>query len=176
MKAFFLTLFLIICCSVSAQVDAFQQDIINYLNSNGTHQQYSDAYDGMFDVLKQNFEKAQVPSKVWVKLQQDKEKNVKEIISFLSFAYRNHFSQEEIAEMSSFYKTKAAQKLVSRTELSEEDNKVVSNYFASEVAKKVETKREVLSADINEISTHWSRDLFQSKMKELINQGYSPNQ
>lgn len=169
----FLTLFLTICFSVTAQVDSFQQDIIDYLNINGTPQQYEGAYEEMFNLLKKQFASANVPEEFWVNLYQGKEKSVDEVIAFLTFAYRKHFTREEIAEMTKFYETEAAQKMVLQSgDLSSEENEKITAFFNSEIGKKIEEKRDALSEDIAEISGHWSRDLFSEKMSALVKAGY----
>lgn len=174
MRSIFLTLFSLICFSVTAQVDDFQQDIINYLNINGTYHQYTDAYVGTFDVLKKNFKTANVPEKVWEELKTDKEKSMKELISFLSFAYRKHFTHEEINTMTNFYKTKAAQQMIAQDGiLTNSDNAEIKQFFESDLGKKIEQKRLELSEEIAIILRHWKRDLFAAKMSILVKKGYS---
>jgi len=175
MRGFFLTLFFVSFFSVSSQVDDYQQDIINYLNVNGTKQQYSSAYDNMFDVLRKQIVKKEIPTEYWEKFTTEgKEESLDELISFLSFAYRKHFTQAEINEMKAFYVTDAAQKMITHSpNLSEEDNKVIEDYFNSDISKKVESKRAELTKDISEISSEWSRDLFGKKMSMLVKAGYT---
>lgn len=178
MRSIFLTVFSLVCFTGVAQIDAFQQDIINYLNVNGTQKQYSEAYDDMFQVLRQNFETSNIPETVWTELQNGKGKSMEEITEFLSFAYRKHFTQAEIKTMTNFYKTEAAQKMLNQTTgaLSEAETGEIAAYFDSPVAKKVESKLPELSEDISEISNHWSRDLFKEKMMALLELGYRPKQ
>ena len=169
-----LTLFCSICFSVSAQIDSFQQNIIDYLNSNGTEVQYSEAYDGMFDVLKKQFVNPVVPDEVWIELKQGKDKSVQEALAFLSFAYRKHFTEGDIVKMTEFYKSEAGQKMVNHApDISAEDNDKINAFFSSALGKKIDTKREALSVDIAEISRSWSRDLFAAKMSILVKKGYS---
>ena len=171
-RSLFLTLFCTICFSVSAQVDSFQENIIEYLNNNGTESQYSEAYDEMFVVLKKQF--TDVPEEVWSEVKMEKDKSMQEIIEFLTYAYRKHFTEAEIVEMATFYKTETARKLVLGTnDLTNEDNDKIMEFFNSAVGKKIEAKREVLSVDIAEISGHWSRDLFGKKMSVLVKKGYT---
>ncbi|RMA56720.1 DUF2059 domain-containing protein [Ulvibacter antarcticus] len=166
-----------ICFTLSAQGDSFQLSIIEYLNNNGTETQYKNAYEEMFEVLKKQFTVPEVPESVWTELKSDKQESLKEIIAFLTFAYRKHFTETEIEEMASFYKTAAAQKLVNRAqELSNEDNDQIMAFFNSDIGKKIEAKRPELSVDIAEISGHWSRELFAEKMGVLVKKGYSPEQ
>ncbi len=178
MRSIFLTVFSLVCFTGLAQVDAFQQEIIDYLNVNGTQKQYADAYDDMFQVLRKNFETSNIPESVWTDLEGGKGKSMEEITEFLSFAYRKHFTQAEIKTMTDFYKTEAAQKMLNQTTgaLSEAENGEITAYFDSPLSKKVERKLPELSDDISEISNHWSRDLFKSKMEALINLGYRPKQ
>lgn len=176
-RTLFLTLFCAISISVSGQVDSFQENIIDYLNNNGTKAQYSDAYDQMFDVLKNQFSTADVPASVWAELKNNKAESIAEIVNFLTFAYRKHFTEAEIKKMATFYKSEAAQRMVSRSpETTQEDNDKVTAFFDSELGRKIEGKRAELSVDISEISGHWSRELFAAKMGDLIKQGYSPQQ
>ena len=172
MRTLFLLLFVSIGFSMTAQVDSFQQNIVEYLNNNGTDAQYGDAYDAMFVVLGKQF--VDVPEEVWTEVKGGKDESVQEAIEFLTFAYRKHFTESEIIEMATFYKTETARKLVLGTnDLTDEDNDKIKEFFGSDVGKKIEKKKEVLSEDIAEISTHWSRDLFGSKMSTLVKKGYT---
>lgn len=169
-----LTLFCTICFSVSAQIDSFQKNIIDYLNSNGTEAQYSVAYEEMFVVLKKQFVNPEVPEEVWTELKQDKKESLQEVIAFLTFAYRKHFTEAEIIQMNEFYKSETGQKMVNHApDISEEDNNKIVTFFTSDLGKKIESKREALTIDIAEISRSWSRDLFAEKMSLLVKKGYS---
>ena len=171
-RLLFLTLFCSICFPLSAQVDSFQENIIEYLNNNGTESQYSDAYEEMFDVIKRQF--VDVPDEVWSELKVGKDESVQDVIKFLTFAYRKHFTESEIVTMTNFYKTKTAKKLVvGSNDLTNEDNDKILEFFKSDIGKKIESKREELSVDIAEISSTWSRELFAEKMSTLVKKGYS---
>jgi hypothetical protein len=169
-----LTLFCGICFSVSAQIDSFQKNIIDYLNSNGTEEQYSEAYEGMFDVLKKQFVNPVVPEEVWIELKQGKKESLQELIAFLTFAYRKHFTEADILKMTEFYKSEAGQKMVyNAPDISVEDNDKIVAFFTSDLGKKIESKREALLVDVAEISRTWSRELFAEKMSLLVKKGYS---
>ena len=173
-RSLFLTFFCCICFSGYSQVDTFQESIIEYLNSNGTETQYAEAYDQMFDVLKRQFVEPKVPEEVWSELKEGKAESIQELISFLSFAYRKHFTEEDISKMNQFYNTEAAQKMVLKTNnLTKEESEQVAAFFNSELGQKIAAKRQDLSVDIAEISSHWSRDLFAKKMGILVKKGYS---
>ncbi|MBX2827476.1 MAG: DUF2059 domain-containing protein [Flavobacteriaceae bacterium] len=166
-----------ICFSLQAQVDDYQQDIINYLSINGTYEQYSVAYDEMFTVLQKQFETANVPDAKWLELQKDKNESLKEVVKFLSFAYRKHFTQEEINTMYKVYNSETAQKMLSEQgTLSRTGNAEIEAFFNSDLGKKIEAKRPELTEDISQISAHWSRDLFKAKMSNLVKSGYIPQQ
>lgn len=169
---FFLTLFYSFCFSVSAQTDDFQETVITYLNSNGTQQQYNMAYDEMFGILKEQF--LNVPEKEWSALKVGKKGRVQEVIGMLAGVYGQHFSELDIEQMTSFYKTETARKLVSgSSDLSDEDKNKINSFFESEVGKKIASKAEVLSAGIEEVSSNWSRDLFFEKRDALLSKGYA---
>jgi len=172
LRVLFLSFFVCICFSLNAQVDSFQTNIIEYLNNNGTKIEYNTAYEEVFVTLRKQF--VDTPEEVWSKLKGGKNKSVQEVIAFLTFAYRKHFTEPEIVEMATFYKTESAQKLVLGTnDLTEEDNDKIAEFFSSDVGKKLEAKKKVLSVDIAEISRHWSRDLFAEKMSTLVKKGYT---
>ena len=167
-----LTVFFSVCFSASAQIDDFQKEVINYLNINGTRQQYGEAFEEVFPLLKRNFSKFDIPNKEWEKLRKDKTEQVDEVIRMLSFAYRKHFTREEIAAMTQFYETEAAQKMIKQKSLSASETKVVQDFFNSEVGEKIETVRPALSKDVEIISSDWSKELFGSKMSTLVKDGY----
>ena len=175
MRSIFLTVFSLVCFTAVAQVDGFHEDIIAYLNVNGTQQQYEQAYEEMFEVLKRNFETADIPNKVYEELKSDKNQSLEDITKFLSFAYRKHFTREEIVLMTHFYKSDAAQKMMKLKEgpMSEAENAQIDAYFEGDLAKKMEAKMPELKEDISEISGHWSRGLIMAKMSALIKMGYS---
>lgn len=174
MRSIFLTVFSLVCFIGVAQMDDFQKDIIAYLDVNGTQQQYNQAYEDMFVVLKKNFETADIPNKVYKELKSDKCESLIEVTEFLSFAYRKHFTHEEIVLMTHFYKSDAARKMLKIQEgpMSEAENAQIKAYFDGDLAKKMKDKMPELSEDISEISGHWSRDLFSAKMSALVKMGY----
>lgn len=172
MRAAYLTVFFLICFSAMGQVDQFQKDIIEYLNSNGTRLQYNQAYEAVFPLLAKNFKDFDIPEKEWQKLKKDKKSQVDEVIRMLSFAYRKHFTQQEINQMKSFYSSEVAKKMLAHKTLSEEENKIISQFFESEVGKKIVSVGPNLTQDIEQISTEWSKELFSAKMSELIKDGY----
>ncbi len=172
-RLLYLVLFLSFCFSANAQDDSFQEDIISYLNNNGTREQYADAYTGMFDVLKKQFEVSNVPETLWAELKQGRKKSLDEIVTLLSFAYRKHFTQDEINAMNIFYKSDTAKQMMADpSALSEAQNKQISAFMNGELGKKIDEKRDELTADIVEISEFWSRDLFSETMSILVKKGY----
>lgn len=176
MRNFILTFLLITALIAQAQVDTRQTDIIKYLTVNGTYTQYSDAYDQMFDVIKQQFAAAEVPSSVWLELKQDKNDEVEKIVVLLSSAYRKHFSKEDITAMLSFYQTDTGKQMMAdMNSLSPEQNKELTAYLRSDVGQKIEMLRPELVEDISQISEYWSRDLFMQTRKKLIEKGYKAN-
>ena len=175
-RYFILTLFLTFNFTLSAQGDTRQTDILNYLTINGTHEQYGDAYEQMFEVIKQQFAGAEVPSSVWVELKQTKSDEVQKIVVLLSSAYRKHFSGDDITAMLTFYKTDAGKQMMANMGgMSQEQNKELTAYLMSDVGKKLDAVRPELVQDISQISEYWSRDLFMDTRKKLIEKGYAAN-
>ncbi len=177
-KTFLLLTFLLtFCFTGNAQTDDFSKTIVEYLKINGTPEQYSLAYDNMFDVLKKQFKNANVPEKVWTKLHNDgKQKSINDILNFLTFAYKNHFTKDDIVALTEFYKTDAAKQMLTDVAgLTQEQNEEIAAFFTGEVGKKTLDVKDALAKDISEISSHWSRDLFKEKLSALVKMGYNNN-
>ncbi|MAP54580.1 DUF2059 domain-containing protein [Altibacter sp.] len=171
----FLTLFCVICFSANAQVDTFQKDIVELLNNNGTNLQREESYDTMFNSLQQQFSTANVPDAFWEQLQEDKSEAIQALVTFSTFAYRKHFTQQEIQQMIAFYGTEAAQKrFVQKVPLSEKEAEIITQFFQTDLWIKLEARQQLLSKDLLEIRKHWSRDLFAKKMSALVKAGYVP--
>lgn len=171
-KLFILTVFSLVCFTSNAQIDDFQKEIIEYLNSNGTRSQYNSAFDEVFPLLKRNFEKFDIPEKEWDKLKEDKKTWIDKIVAELTFAYRGHFTRDDIKQMTAFYKSEAGKKMVNKEKLTSQEQKEVDAYLNGKISKKVADNFDALSKDIETISTEWSRELFGAKMSQLIKDGY----
>lgn len=172
MKSFFLTVFLLVCFSGSAQVDDFQKEIIDLLNINGTRVDCGVAFYEVFPVLQRNFKDKDIPEEAWAQLQEDEEQQVDEALRQLSFAYRKHFTREDIAGMTDFYMSDAAQKYLSDEELTEEENQQIDEFLASELGKKMKDNKKDLLVDTQKIKALWSRELFGAKIKQLVKGGF----
>ena len=164
-RFFFLTVFFSFCFLGNAQTDSFQEDLINYLMLNGTNDQYSTAYEGVYGVIQKQFEAADVPQSVWNDLKENKEKDIKEILTLLSSAYRKHFTKEDMQGMVAFYASDAGQEFMQGgTQPSEENAALVEEFFASELGLKITAKQSELAADVSKISEFWTKDLFVATM------------
>lgn len=172
MKSTFLTIFLLICFSGIAQVDDFQKEIIDYLNINGTREQYGIAFYELFPLLERNFKDKEIPEEAWGELQKEEDAQIDDAISRITFAYRKYFTREDIAKMSEFYSTEIGQKVISDNPLTEEENTVFQEYLDSEVSKKFEKNRKELTKDIDKITAEWRKDLMGAMIKQLVIGGY----
>lgn len=172
MKALLLTLFLSVSFGVTAQIDSYHKEIVDLLNINGMREDCSMAYYEVFPKLKRNFEKKDIPESAWQDLKKDEDKQVDDALKDVAFAYRKHFTQEEIGQMMEFYITDAAQNTLAGKELSKEEEKELKAYLKSDVGKKMKKVNGDLNKDIDKILDQWKRELFGIKMKELIKGGY----
>tara|TARA_B100000809_G_C15127534_1_gene526907 strand:+ start:580 stop:1116 length:537 start_codon:yes stop_codon:yes gene_type:complete len=173
-NAFFLTIFLGLYFSVTAQVDVYQDDIISLLNCNGTVQEYDFEFEKTMVFLRIRVAAKYTPNSFWDKFREGKKESVEELISILAFAYRKNYRHSEIKELLNYYQTIAAQKLlVGKKEFTPEELKVIEDYKASEIAKTVATKKEVLATDVKDISYDWSKELFAKGIGALAKAGYA---
>lgn len=174
MRAFFLTLFLGIYFSVSAQVDDYHTDIVTLLNCNGTVQEYDFEFEKNLVSLRLRVAEEETPQSFWEKLREDKKESVDELISILAFAYRKNYTHLEIKELYSFYDTSAVQKLLTKEkEFTNEELDIIEEYNSSDLAKIVEAKKDVLADDIKDIVSDWKRELFTKGIGALAKAGYT---
>lgn len=168
----FLTLFSLICFSTVAQQDAFQEQIIMYLDETGNRAQYSEIYDGVFVVLQKNF-KEEVPEEVWVDISGDKETRLDALRETLAGTYRNYFSEAEIAAINEFYTSPAARQMdANSSALTEKQEEEVATFNNSELGKKMVLKRTTLSEDAKLLAEDWRKTIFIDKMGTLVKLGY----
>lgn len=172
MKSIFLTLFLSICFSGIAQLDNFQKEIIDLLNINGTREYYSADYYEVFPLLQRNFKDRNIPEEAWTHLKEGEDEQLDKLVSMLAFAYRKHYTQEDIAKMTEFYTTETAQKFLADKDLTSDEQKEIDDFLDSDIGKKMKKKQKDLQKDLRAIKDDWSRELFGAKMKQLIKEGY----
>lgn len=172
MKSIILTLFCLISVATAAQVDDFHKEIVDLLNINGVREDCSVAFQEVFPKLKRNFKKKDIPEEAWTKLKSDEEDYLDIAVNDLAFAYRKHFTQEEITEMYTFFQTDAAKKTLAGKELSKDEDKVVKKYLKSDVGKKIKDVNDDLRADMKKIMDQFERDVFGAKMKQMVKEGY----
>jgi len=117
------------------------------------------------------------PLYLWEEMNTDRDRSLEELIFFMSFAYRKHFTQNEINSMTNFYKTEAAQRMITQDgRLTDSDNNEIDAFFESELGQKITRKQPELAIDLKDISTQWKSDLFVEKMSFLVKKGYVPRQ
>jgi hypothetical protein len=177
MKAgtFFLTVFLTICFSTIAQVDDFQENIIECLQKNGTKAIYEIEYDNTLNLLYKQFKSSNAPESFWKELRLDREKKVDNLIPDLAFAYRKHFNKDDIDIMNDFFGTETAQIWIdSPDNLTEEQQTQVDSFLKSDTGQKLRSKEFALRKDMDAIASHWKSELFAEKMRAMVKKGYIP--
>ena len=175
MRVLFLTLFLTVYSTVFGQIDSFHEDIVVCLTINGTPQEYSWEYDETMGVLYEQFKSSDAPDEFWTELRSDKDEKIDELLPMLAFAYRNHFSKEDIKAITKFYKTDIAQLMLKDFSALSEDQKCeIIDFENSEIGLKIAAEQKELSKDMAVIVRDWKTELFSEKMKKLIKNGYRP--
>ncbi len=156
---FRLAFFLIVTTCLSQK--SYHQDAIKYLELNGTEQQYNEAIDQMFDLLKRQYNSQGVPETVWQELQKVKGASIQDIKSLLVSVYKSSFSHKDIKELIAFYK------------LSEDQQKKeLPQFLSSEVGQKIQNQGDSLKSRVGEVSELWSRDLYNETIEKLEAKGY----
>ena len=169
----FLTLFFSVSFMVGAVAQNFQEKLGEYLLINGTHTQYSNAYDQMYTMLQQKNAFQEVPAELWESLQATKEEDVSGILNLLTSAYQKHFTEGDITEMLGFYQSEAGRQLVvDANNLTEAQRAEANGFFGSATGQKIAAVQKELTADVSQISEFWSRDLFKATLIKLAAKGY----
>lgn len=162
--ALIITLTVGLCCTAYSQTDAFGDQIRDYLMVNGTLEQYSGAYDSMFELMRTQFEPDTVPAQVWEALSAKKGEEMDQVLSLLSSVYRKHFTASDITRMKQHYTLQGAEREADK-----------SDFLNSVAGKKMIKVQGALIEEIGKTSEFWSRDLYLNTMNALKDQGYFPN-
>ncbi|WP_010522118.1 DUF2059 domain-containing protein [Aquimarina agarivorans] len=168
-----LVLFFIISLQSIAQQPTLTESVTQYLNINGTTEQYEHAVSSLLVMLKQQYASKNVPDTVWDELSQHKPTAINQIKAMLVSAYRSHFDQVEINDMIDFYKTPTGQQMIKdQTKLTQEDRDKMSFFYNSPTGKKILDESDALNKSVSEISENWSRGLYKSMTALLAEKGY----
>lgn len=174
MKKLLLAVFIMVTFVGVAQENSYHEDVLAYFEVNGTSEQYTNATNGLFDLLKRQYAEKNVPNAVWDELKQDNPKHVNRILNMLVSAYRGTYSQEDINNMLDFYQSDAGrQLLVDKTALNYEQQKQASVFYNTETGQKIIMVEQDIAQNISEISEIWSRDLYRSMVDALAEKGYA---
>jgi len=163
-----LCVFLITPFFSNAQNTSYSKEVAAYLESNGTENQYSYAYDELLKMLGKKYPKTAKNAESWVYLESNKKKAITEIKALLVPVYEENFKQKDMRKMAAFYGKGAGKQLIAdRTKLTQAQKQELKAFYNSEVGKKIIEKQPVLTEAIGKISEEWSRDLYETAMSLL---------
>ena len=163
LRAVVFSIFLLSALSLEAQDSDIIPKVAKYLESNGTINQYKDAYGQLLNLMEKQYPKSDKNGDGWLYLEKNKTKALAEIKDLLVPIYVKNFSEDEITEMYSFYTSDAGKQLVKdRTKLTAPQKKAADSFFTSKVGLKIQSKQQVLSQEISGVSEYWSKDLYQT--------------
>lgn len=174
MKKLLIVLIFICSFSLSAQERPYHEVVLEYLEVNGTRTQYQNATDGLFDLLKKQYESKNVPETVWTELKAEAPKQVDGILAMLVSAYRGTYEKEDIQKMLDFYQTGTGKQLLSdKTAMDYDQQQEVAQFYNTATGQKILTSEQQISSSVSEISEIWSRDLYRMMVEKLAEKGYS---
>ena len=170
MKQFKIFLF----CSLSipmfvlAQQSNYSKDVKDYLEHNGTMQQYEYAYEQLMIMMEGRYPKSEGNKQGWTYLEGNKDKALEEIKNLMVPIYEANFTHEEIKQMAAFYKTEAGVLLTTdRSKMTDTHKEELNTFYNSGVGQKIISKQEVLTTEISRVSESWSRELYETSMSIL---------
>ena len=170
-----ITIILTFASFSNAQEGSFNDDIVKYLEINGTEKQYAGAVNELFSMLSRRYAHNNISQSVWLDLKEKyMEKSMKSIKFLLVTPYRTTFSHDNIKRMIAFYETDAGkQMLIDPTALSTEQKSVAGDFYMSDAGAKLLENKEMLEQKVSEVSEIWSRDLYKMVTDDLAIMGYS---
>ena len=170
---FLFTFFFIFSINSSAQIDQYQSDIVKLLNCNGTIEKYDFEYEKTLTSLRVRVASVNTPLSFWNNFRETKKESLNELISIQAFAYRKHFSHEEIKLLLNFYSSSAATKLIKNKEVTLEEKAFINNFNESKLANKIDSIGEDFDKDTNKIAREWKKELFAKGMGALSKAGFT---
>lgn len=177
MKKLLIAVLFLACVQTSfAQTDPYIENVKHYLTINGTQQQYENAIDGMYVMLKKQFAKYKVSDADWKDLQSTKKQQVDDVKAILVSAYKAYFTLNDIKNMTVFYESAAAkQMMIDASKLTDIQRQQIGNFYDSETGHKMSASKDGLAKIEGEISMQWSGDIYKSVINKLAEKGYSLN-
>ena len=175
MKKIFLTLvaFAFISTQAFSQERTFTSSINHYININGTSEQYSDAIDQLFVMLKKQYGSQGVEASTWSELEEGKENSLNQIKVMLASAYRSHFDHDNIKDLIEFYESPAGRQYkVDPVQLSIEQKDQITLFYDSVTGRKLKQQSVSLNEMVGQISQSWSTQLYLSMKEKLAAKGY----
>ncbi len=151
-----------------AQEAVFDSAVQTYLESNGTVVQYENAYDGLLKMLASRFPQTDANKEGWGYLTNSKERSVNEMKHLLVPIYQEIFSQDEILEMTVFYKSDAGVQLQKdSSQMSDSQKEALNTFYNSTLGEKIREKQPLLAERISKTSEDWSRNLYETAISLL---------
>jgi len=174
MKNIILLLVCITTFGIQAQEATYQQDVIKYLEMNGTTEQYSGAIDQLFELLKRQYASQNIDSATWIALRDEAQSETGKIKALLVSAYRGTYEHEDIKNLIAFYETPTGKQLLTdQTALDDNQQNMAAAFYNTDTGQKVISKRQEISRSVSEVSEFWSRDLYRKMVDKLAEKGYT---
>lgn len=177
MKKLLYILVFISSSTLFSQETSYRGLVLEYLELNGTTQQYQGAIDQLFGLLKQQFKSQNVGDAVWNELQSDAQPALQQIKAMLVSAYRGTYEKGDVENLLAFYKTGTGRQLViDQTAMTETQKQEAASFFNTETGQKVISLQADISKSVSEVSEIWSRDLYRGMIDKLESKGFTLQQ
>lgn len=175
MKKILGAIFFFICAQhMFAQTDPYIENVKHYLTINGTQQQYENAIDAMFVMLKKQFKEYKISESIWNELESEKQQQVEDVKAILVSAYKAYFTLNDVKKMTVFYESSAMKQMMTdSSKLTETQRAQIANFYNSETGQKMIASKEGLAQVEGEISMQWSGALYKNVLNKLAEKGYS---
>jgi len=165
-----LFLFFLMPFALTAQESDFADDVLDYLEFNGTLKHYERDYDEFVTTLEDLVPRNEQNAIRWDQIVANKPIAINELKIGLIALFQDNFTHKEILLMAAFYKSETGRILINdQANMTKIHTEILSKFYNSELGLKMMRKQEYLAQEMGRLSEEWTRDLYETSLPLLSN-------
>ena len=165
-----LFLFFLMPFALTAQESDFADDVLDYLEFNGTLKHYERDYDEFVTTLEDLVPRNEQNAIRWDQIVANKPIAINELKIGLIALFQDNFTHKEILLMAAFYKSETGRILINdQANMTKIHTEILSKFYNSELGLKMMRKQEYFAQEMGRLSEEWTRDLYETSLPLLSN-------
>lgn len=165
-----LFLFFLMPFALTAQESDFADDVLDYLEFNGTLKHYERDYDEFVTTLEDLVPRNEQNAIRWDQIVVNKPIAINELKIGLIALFQDNFTHKEILLMAAFYKSETGWILINdQANMTKIHTEILSKFYNSELGLKMMRKQEYLAQEMGRLLEEWTRDLYETSLPLLSN-------